>query len=664
MARIRNHIRIICCFALFFLFPVSSWLFASSYQTGQSLTIRNYVDRFGDPTSDKYITQSGRQHGLFTNSATTNEDMEWYIIVSEDEVSFVIYEYERTRLLGSAGYPDKYDIYVKAGSNTSYFSGLNRSDRISLNSKESDDFITLMRENDSLKIQIEENTIYTATKYDLGILDCSGFTRLWEQIYGRDVNTAITLADNLYSLIVDEFQPEVVESGLLDVEAMLSLDVNGSEIWNKTHSLDGTPKYWDYYLANIRRFPSTFELVAQYVLNGRIIAETQVQRECGYDSDAIKFTIDFNESSLLPSWKETLENVESEIMSSHDSRVVNVNISSMIHQNLRKIKFENVISPFVISIEVIDKVGIVIKETEKEYRVFSNSSKVSLMLVSFILEDSLLSESLEDYKVRICYARDEMLLAISEEEFSFKPFQKELSVNIEITPDDLTDEANALPLLDYDPTGSKRILALSQDEPELTEEDFSIESDNSKESSFQSSESITASRMNGRIRSTSDKDNNIKRFSLGPNLGYTFGTAKGLRIGAFATAHLFMEEEASLDLRLDSAIFTYENVVSYPAFDISLSLLGTFHVGISSIYFGSGLGYQMFTDSTYGYLNAFLLRFPVGISFELNDFFSIGLDMFLDMLMYDDPFYKAYEIMSTIGFGFNFTPMINATFSF
>lgn len=158
------------------------------FADGNLLEVRRYVDEFGDPTEEAYITQVREQGGRFSNSATTNSRISWKILVDADSVSFMIDEYGSQRVKGSIGFPDRYTVSVKDPDGEVYrFSGSNASDRIKLASDDAKLMLGLMATYDDLKIAIVELTRYSSSSYNLGTLDCTGFADLYESLFGESV---------------------------------------------------------------------------------------------------------------------------------------------------------------------------------------------------------------------------------------------------------------------------------------------------------------------------------------------------------------------------------------------------------------------------------------------------------------------------------------------
>lgn len=145
--------------------------------------IKYFVDSFGDPTDTGYISQKVNSKGTFSNSATTNSDIKWYLILAKDEVAFVIYEYSRTRITGSSGYPDVYDVAIKTSDGKVYnYTCKNYSDRISFQDIDINSITDVFLKEGDIKISIKENSKYSVTSYNLGTINCDGMKELYSML--------------------------------------------------------------------------------------------------------------------------------------------------------------------------------------------------------------------------------------------------------------------------------------------------------------------------------------------------------------------------------------------------------------------------------------------------------------------------------------------------
>lgn len=162
---------------------------ASEYPEGSKSTatsqfeIRYFVDDFGDPTDKGYVTQRGFPTGTFSNSATRNSRITWYLILSKTEASFVINEYGSYRVTGSSAYPDHYDISIKeSDGNVLTFAGENHSDRISLRDRDIDRFVNIISTGEEVKISIRKKSNYDNSSYNLGNVSFDGAKELYDQL--------------------------------------------------------------------------------------------------------------------------------------------------------------------------------------------------------------------------------------------------------------------------------------------------------------------------------------------------------------------------------------------------------------------------------------------------------------------------------------------------
>lgn len=75
--------------------------------------VRNYVDDFGNPTKQKYITEAESLYGVFSNSATQDSKLRIHLLISSaTEMDVMLYEYDGRNPVKAYSH-DKYDILVQ-----------------------------------------------------------------------------------------------------------------------------------------------------------------------------------------------------------------------------------------------------------------------------------------------------------------------------------------------------------------------------------------------------------------------------------------------------------------------------------------------------------------------------------------------------------------------
>ena len=79
-------------------------------------SIKYYVDDFGDPTDEGYIAHDYYIKGTFSNSATTNSNLNVYFLISgADDIAVQLYEYAGNSPV-KAYSTDEYEILIKDSS--------------------------------------------------------------------------------------------------------------------------------------------------------------------------------------------------------------------------------------------------------------------------------------------------------------------------------------------------------------------------------------------------------------------------------------------------------------------------------------------------------------------------------------------------------------------
>lgn len=139
--------------------------------------VRNYVDSFGDPTDEQYLTQQSRSQGTFSNSATTGSRLVWYFLIDVDDVAIALREY--------GSYPVSYGDFrlnVKEADGTvSSFRMKASGDRLYITSDE-ENFREILESEIPVKLSIDETGSYSSSKYNLGEFNPAGFGNAWDAI--------------------------------------------------------------------------------------------------------------------------------------------------------------------------------------------------------------------------------------------------------------------------------------------------------------------------------------------------------------------------------------------------------------------------------------------------------------------------------------------------
>lgn len=144
-------------------------------------SIGNYVDEFGEPTKESYIT--GRTQGTFSNSATEGSELNVDILIdSKSKISIQLYEYASNNPVKS-GISGSYRIKVKSSDNkTATLDAYNGSDRLTLDKKDSRILSSFLLKGGKLSFYIIEISDYSSSNYKFDIYDTSGFDKALKQL--------------------------------------------------------------------------------------------------------------------------------------------------------------------------------------------------------------------------------------------------------------------------------------------------------------------------------------------------------------------------------------------------------------------------------------------------------------------------------------------------
>lgn len=173
----------------------------------ESWVIDSYVDEFGDPSDEKFITTSHGFTGKFSNSATSNSILRVKFIIEKDSVKIILDEYDngvpikgraaiRTsdfidNLLSSVG--TAYDIKLKDSLNRIHeFIGYLKphSNRISLASDDAKKFIKILNEttNPRVRMNDREGSEYSFT-IPFDEKQRLKFISMYVKVFGEDLSS-------------------------------------------------------------------------------------------------------------------------------------------------------------------------------------------------------------------------------------------------------------------------------------------------------------------------------------------------------------------------------------------------------------------------------------------------------------------------------------------
>ena len=148
-----------------------------------------FVDDFGDPTSEGYIKNSRYIKGTFSNSATTNADLNVkFIIYNDGRISIKLYEYGRNHAVSGKISTKTYKIQIKHNGvvvktgkkKNKDFSGENSYERVRVEPKE--ELIDILSSGGEVKFKIIETGTYSNSSYSFKIDDVSGFSNVYKKL--------------------------------------------------------------------------------------------------------------------------------------------------------------------------------------------------------------------------------------------------------------------------------------------------------------------------------------------------------------------------------------------------------------------------------------------------------------------------------------------------
>lgn len=149
-----------------------------STTSGKNWEVAYYVDDFKDYTDQAYLRNKNRIRGTFSNSATTNSNLEArFLIDSRDEVSFMLYEYGYSQVKES---DTDYWVRIKTeDGKTELLSGKMYSDRVTLDKEGSNKVFDAFCAGGTVKFYVQERNEYSKSTYNFEVdNDGDEFTQL------------------------------------------------------------------------------------------------------------------------------------------------------------------------------------------------------------------------------------------------------------------------------------------------------------------------------------------------------------------------------------------------------------------------------------------------------------------------------------------------------
>lgn len=162
--------------------------------TGSSKTVWEtlyFVDEWGDQDENSPYLRTFSENGKFSNTATVNSELTTATLVDNQYAAFILYTYNSYDVVGpSDGCRYKITIVDESDTTTTIYGWLgSKSNQVCIfnqdyhtNTTEYDTFKELLRNNNKLKIKLEEQDDYSNDIYSFK-LDCTGFSESYDQLF-------------------------------------------------------------------------------------------------------------------------------------------------------------------------------------------------------------------------------------------------------------------------------------------------------------------------------------------------------------------------------------------------------------------------------------------------------------------------------------------------
>ena len=145
-------------------------------------TVSHYVDEFGEPTKQAYITNTSSIIGTFSNTATQNSDLKVdFLITNSSKISFQLYEYAGNNPV-KAYSSDSYRVQIQdKDGNRLKLTATNYSDRLTFDRSASIKVHNVLMKGGSVKFNIYEIETPT-TEYNFTIQNADWYENAYAQL--------------------------------------------------------------------------------------------------------------------------------------------------------------------------------------------------------------------------------------------------------------------------------------------------------------------------------------------------------------------------------------------------------------------------------------------------------------------------------------------------
>ena len=145
-------------------------------------SVGHYVDEFGEPTKEGYISNTDYIEGTFSNTATQNSNLNvTFLITNSSKISFQLFEYAKNNPV-KAYSTDTYKVMIQDKDGKRYnLIAENYSDRISFNSYSSKQVHSILLKGGSIKFKVIENETPT-TQYEFTISNADWYENAYTKL--------------------------------------------------------------------------------------------------------------------------------------------------------------------------------------------------------------------------------------------------------------------------------------------------------------------------------------------------------------------------------------------------------------------------------------------------------------------------------------------------
>ena len=143
--------------------------------------ISNYIDEFGEKTTNEYVTNQKVISGFFSNTATTDSRLNITFIVDKNNFAIVLYEYGEKHPVKNEG--ELYEVLIKDKNGKIYqITAINKSARLIFSKEDELKIKEIFSLGGEIKFKIETEAKDIKSEYKFKVDNANGFNNIYKKL--------------------------------------------------------------------------------------------------------------------------------------------------------------------------------------------------------------------------------------------------------------------------------------------------------------------------------------------------------------------------------------------------------------------------------------------------------------------------------------------------